>query len=62
MSMHDAGTVYGFAFEKGGNTNADGLDSQKQQFRVRYSMYLGQGLDKQEALQRAISDTEADYE
>jgi len=62
MSMHDAGTVYGFAFEKGGNTDADGLDSQKQQFRVRYSMYLGQGLDKQTALQRAISDTEADYE
>lgn len=62
MSMHDAGTVYGFAFERGGNTNADGLDSQRQQFRVRYSMYLGQGLDKQEALQKAISDTEADYE
>jgi hypothetical protein len=40
----------------------DGLDSQKQQFRVRYSMYLGQGLDKETALQRAISDTEADYE
>lgn len=62
MSMHDAGTVYGFAFERGGNTGADGLDSQRQQFRVRYSMYLGQGLDRESALQRAISDTEADYE
>jgi hypothetical protein len=62
MSMHDSGTVYGFAFEKGGNMGQDGLDSQRQQFRVRYSMYLGQGLDKETALQRAISDTEADYE
>ena len=61
-SLHDSGTVYGFAFEKGGRNNADGLDSQRQQFRVLFHSYLAQGLSKEEALQRAISDSEADYE
>lgn len=61
-SLHDSGTVYGFAFEKGGRNNSDGLDSQRQQFRVLFASYMAQGLSKEEALQRAISDSEADYE
>ena len=51
MGMTDKGTVYGFAFEKGGSQ--EGLDSSMSQFRVRFNSALARNMTEQEALEYA---------
>ena len=51
MGMTDKGTVYGFAFERGGNEQ--GLDSSMSQFRVRFNSALARNMTEQEALEYA---------
>jgi hypothetical protein len=49
MGMHDKATVYGFAFERDGDSS--GLDNQMSQFRVLYNSALHRGMSEQEALE-----------